>query len=124
MSKEDFNNKLDESYQICINELCNIPNWEEEIENTKFTLDEKTGLPKKTHIFHINNYYPNDNIIIQNAKHSYVFKRSHFYNTFNKPKKRIKRELIECWRSRGYFVKLFQSDEPNNKNWFLSINWK
>lgn len=113
-----YRKKLEYSYLKCLNELCEpTDNWQEAIMESKFTMDPSTGQPKSFHCFPID--LP-DNIQIDDVKHSYVFKRSHFYNSFNKKRSRLKRDLIECWKSRGYYVKL----QKENNQWLLYLSWK
>lgn len=118
----NYRKKLELSYLKCLEELCNpCENWEEKIMETKFILDPETGYPKNYHLFELNN---KDNIEIDKeaVKHSYVFKRSHFYNSFNKKRSRIKRDLIEYWKKKGYFIRLYR-DEGSGK-WFLNVSWR
>jgi hypothetical protein len=114
----NYKKKLEISYNKCLDELCfPCENWEDKILEAKFTVDPVTGQPKNTCIFEL--AYP-DNIITDDTSHTYVFKRSHFYNSFLKQRSRLKRDLINCWKGRGYFVRLYNED---NK-WFLSLRWR
>lgn len=113
-----YQKKLEYSYLQCLKELCEpCENWNEAIMETKFTIDPLTGQPRNSHTFTLSN---NDNIVVQEVKHSYVFKRSHFYNSFNKKRSRLKRDLIECWKNRGYYVKLYKGESQ----WLLELAWK
>lgn len=119
----NFKVKLEASYQQCLKELREpSEKWQDEIMETKFIMDPETGHPKNTHVFELRH---NDNIIIDESvvKHSYVFKRNHFYSSFNNKNGRLKRDLINFWREMGYFVKLYQEDETSKK-WFLSLSWR
>lgn len=118
----NYRKKLEASYKKCLQELCEPEDdWQDVLLGAKFIIDPQTGRPKTNHIFHLN--HP-DGIEISDdeVKHSYVFKRSHFYESFNRQKSRLKRDLIECWKNRGYFVKLFK-DSSTNK-WCLGLYWK
>jgi len=117
-----YKKKLEYSYLKCLEELCNpSENWEETIMEAKFTVDPNNGQPKTNHTFVLD---LSDDIKIDedDVKHSYVFKRSHFYNSFNKKRSRIKRDLIECWKNRGYYVRLQKSDQINK--WCLHLSWR
>ena len=117
-----YRKKLEYSYVLCLKELCEpTENWHEAILETKFTVDPTTGQPKNSHTFVLNHV---DDIKIdeEEVKHSYVFKRSHFYASFNKKRSRLKRDLIECWKTRGYYVRL-QKDENLGK-WCLLLSWR
>ena len=117
-----YKKKLELSYLQCLKELSEpCENWHDKVMETKFTMDPNTGQPKTTHIFILENSddikFPEDKI-----KHSYVFKRSHFYQSFNKQRSRLKRDLITCWKARGYYIRLYK-DETMNK-WCLSLSWR
>lgn len=113
-----YKKKLEYSYLQCLKELCEpVSNWQDIILETKFTVDSSTHYPKTNYTFVID--HPDD-IIVPEVNHSYVFKRSHFYNSFNNKKSRIKRDLIECWKGRGYFVRLSHEGDK----WNLFLSWK
>lgn len=114
----EFKEKLRRSYQKCLNELCNISNWEETVINTKFTFDPGTGLELKQHTFVLNF---DEDIQINDIKHSYVFKRSHFYKTFYDHDSYLKKDLENFWNKKGYGVFL---DKLENKKWGLTLTWK
>lgn len=115
-----YKKKLEYSYMQCLKELSEpCENWHDIIMETKFTVDPQTGQPKTFHVFTMDNP---DDINIGDVKHSYVFKRSHFYASFNKKRSRLKRDLIECWKGRGYYVRLYK-DENTNK-WCIHLSWR
>lgn len=120
-----YKKKLEYSYLQCLHELCepvgpNGAGWNDTILETKFVMDCVTRYPKTNYTFLID--YPDDiQINSDDVKHSYVFKRSHFYVSFSKKKSRLKRDLIDCWKTRGYFVKLHQG---NDEKWYLYVSWK
>ena len=114
----EYIKKLDLSYKKCLDELCNPKDWEDKIADSKFTVNPNTGLPMKSCVF---NLPTNDNIEIDEIYHSYVFKRSHFYISFDNPKSFLKKDLINCWRNRGYYVRLCKDE---NSKWILIISWK
>ena len=119
-----YKKKLEFSYLQCLKELCEpvTPNgvgWQDAILETKFLMDCITRQPKTNITFLID--YPDDiNISEADVKHSYVFKRSHFYASFSKKKSRLKRDLIDCWKGRGYFVRLQSVDDK----WYVYVSWK
>jgi hypothetical protein len=116
----EYIKKLDLSYTKCLYELCNPPNWEEKISDAKFIVVPGTGMPMKNYTFDLSG---KDSLDITEVTHSYIFKRSHFYGSFDKqPRSFLKRDLINCWRNRGYFVKLHKVDV--NGKWLLTIGWK
>jgi hypothetical protein len=118
----NYRKKLEFSYIKCLNELQEPgDNWHESIMETKFTVDPTTGQPKTSHTFVLEQSDDLD-IPTNDVVHSYIFKRSHFYNSFNKKRSRLKRDLIECWKARGYFVKLAK-DEDSGK-WKLMLSWR
>lgn len=115
-----FTKKLIMSYNICMDELKNPEEeWEEKINEMKFTIDEKTRMPKTSYTFILDH---KDNIEIPgNISHTYVFKRSHFYSKFNSPNSRFRQELIEHYKLRGYTVDLFR--DFNLNRWCLRLSW-
>lgn len=116
----EYKKKLELSYLKCLEELCNpVDDWEGILSDNKFIMNPKTGHPDTTYDFELNF---GDDIVVNEIKHSYVFKRSHFYEMFNRRSSRLKRDLIKCWRDRGYYVFLVR-DEATNK-WKLSISWR
>lgn len=118
----NYRKKLEASYLKCLNELCEpCPNWQDKVMETKFTMDTTTGMPKTTHIFVLD--YPDDIIIDKSdIKHSYVFKRTHFYLSFIKQRSRLKRDLISCWKVRGYYIRLYKDE--NLGKWCLGLSWR
>jgi hypothetical protein len=117
----EYKKKLEHSYFQCLSELCNpIPDWEDIILETKFTIDEITGQPLNYYTFELN--YVDD--IRVGINHSYIFKRSHFYNSFNDNDakgSRIRRDLIAFWKKKDYYVNLYK--DPKNNKWKLKISW-
>ena len=114
----EYIKKLDLSYNKCLEELCNIPDWEEKISECKFKFDPESGMSLKSHTFELSG---RDNIVIDSIEHNYIFKRSHFYGSFDKPNSFLKRDIINNWRSKGYYVKLHKIDYAK---WGLTISWK
>jgi hypothetical protein len=115
-----YKNKLELSYVTCLEELCSpVPNWEEIVNDTKFIMDPKTGQPSTVYDFTIDKP---DNIDVPDSDHSYVFKRSHFYSMFSKRSSRLKRDLIRCWKDRGYYIHLYQNQDTSK--WVLSVAWR
>lgn len=108
-----FREKLEQSYQKCIDELCSIPNWEKIVRDKKYEIDENTGVLRTCHDFELQF---KDEIDIENSKHTYVFNRSHFY----RKSLRLKHELEAYWNSKGYYVKLYESE---GGKWYLRIGW-
>lgn len=113
----EYNEKLNLSYKKCVEELCNIPEWEEKIDECRYIFDPNTGLPLNSYTFILNF---EDNIIINEIPHSYVFKRSHFYKSFDNKKSFLKKDLVNFWGKKGYFVRLHKTE--NNK-WALTLKW-
>lgn len=114
---EQYYDKLLKSYEICLNELKNpSTKWEEEICKTKYTIDHETKQPLSSHIFILNHL---DDIHVPNSKHTYIFKRSHFYNKFKIKNSRIRRDLISYYNPKGYYVSLYKEDR-----WCLKLSWK
>lgn len=118
MQTVEYNRKLNESYKICINELCNPPNWEDKVNCAKYTLDPILKKPKNFIIIELKYY---DFIQTTFDKHTFKFKRSHFYKRFTNPQSRIKQDLIAHYSSKGYTIDLYQ-DNITNK-WCLKIMW-
>lgn len=117
----NFKKKLELSYGVCLNDLCEPHMWADSISRAKFTVSTETGQPCKECIFVLDK--PEDiKIEDEVCKHSYVFKRSKFYDTFSKQTSRLKRDLIKCWKTRGYFVDLYMN--VNTSKWNLVIYWK
>lgn len=116
----EYKRKLELSYIKCLDELCNPQeDWEDVLGDIKFTMDSETGRPYVNYDFILD--HPDD-IMIPNSNHSYVFKRSHFYVMFQKKSSRVKRDLIKCWRDRGYYVNLvFDTDL---QKWKLCLSWR
>ena len=120
ISDPKYKKKLEMSYIKCIDELCNpCDDWEGILSDKKFTMNPKTGEQLTSYDFELNF---EDNIDIKNVDHSYIFKRSHFYSMFSKRSSRLKRDLIKCWRDRGYYVSLV--NDESNKKWKLSLSWR
>ena len=113
----EYQEKLELSYRKCLSELCNYEEIEDELKRIKFTVDPNTGKRIRTHIFPLNG---EDDIKINSSKHSYVFKRSKFYSSFDKPKSFLKRDLISYWNKKNYFVKVVKISD--NK-WGLQLSW-
>lgn len=112
-----FKEKLNQSYNICLDELKEPhKNWEDMINQTKFTIDPTTRLPMTSHTFVLNNY---DNIVVTNNKHTYVFKRSKFYEKFANPRSRIAKDLKQYYKQYDYVVSLFK----HNNKWCLKLSW-
>lgn len=107
-----FREKLELSYQKCLDELCSIPNWERTIRTKKYEIDENTGVLRIYYDFDLQ--FP-DEIDIADSKHTYVFNRSHFY----RKSLRLKHELENFWNAKGYYVKLFESEG----HWYLRLGW-
>lgn len=113
-----YKKKLEASYEICLYELCEpCENWEDQIKESKFIMNSD-GTIRDNHVFIMDK----DDDIITNIPHSYIFKRSHFYVTFEKQSSRLKRDLIKCWKERGYFINLFKDDLTGK--WCLKLYWK
>lgn len=118
MNTPDYKKKLELSYLKCMEELSNpSENWEEILDDAKFTMDQYTGRPMTNYTFVLDGP---DDIIIPQCVHNYVFKRSHFYSTFLKQSSRLKRDLIKCWYDRGYFVDLYFDCNI----WKMKLSWK
>jgi hypothetical protein len=115
----EYTEKLKRSYCKCLYELCNIPNWEETVIRCKFTFDPLSGLELKSHTFVLEF---GENIEIDEIKHSYIFKRSHFYKSFFEEKSFLKKDLETFWNEKGYHVFLDKPDEQNR--WCLILCWK
>lgn len=116
----EYKKKLEKSYNICLEELKNpCENWEDILTDAKFTMDVKTGKQSTQHIFTLN--YP-DNIDIFDVNHSYIFRRTHFYMMFGKQSSRLKRDLINYWKTKGYYVNLTYDQE--SKRWKMILSWK
>ena len=85
VSDPEYKLKLEMSYLLCIKELC------------------RTDLPIGT-----TDITPEvDDITTDGFVHSYIFRRSHFYNSFirsNNKTSRLKRDLIAFWSSKNRFV--------------------
>lgn len=114
----NYKKKLELSYLKCLDELCNpCEDWKGILDDNKFNHNPNTGQNLTSYEFELD--FP-DNIEIPSVNHNYVFKRSHFYLQFSKHSSRIKRDLIKCWRNRGYYVSL---NQENNK-WKLNLSWR
>jgi len=113
----EYQKKLELSYNKCIEELCNYEELEEELNRLKFIVDPNTGNQIKTYTFPLEK---DDNLYIEDSTHSYVFKRSKFYLSFDKPKSFLKRDLISYWSQKRYFVRLIRLQ---NNNWGLQLSW-
>jgi LPS O-antigen subunit length determinant protein (WzzB/FepE family) len=112
--------KLNQSYKICVDELkCPHPHWEEHIMTTKFTIDSITRKPKTHHIFVLDH---SDNITTTSIQHTYVFKRSQFYQKFQYQNSRIRQELTQYYAKRNYTCNLYKDTFLNK--WCLQISWK
>ena len=118
MNEPVFDDKCDQSYQICLRELmCPKKNWKQIISKARFTIDPKTMHPITSYTFDLD--YP-DNISIPNTKHKYVFKRSKFYEKFNNNLTRIHKDVTKYYADLGYDVEIFQVD----RQWKLRLSWK
>lgn len=122
MSIEDFNEKLDKSFDICIYELTHpSPNWEERISEIKFTIDINTMKPIDHIDFEFDLSGENDNIYVNKNSHTFVFKRSVFYRKFEKSfNNRMKLTLQEFYHKKNLEVDLFESGP---KKWILRLSW-
>lgn len=115
----EYKHKLNKSYKICIEELKNPKiNWEDDVTETKFTIDHLTQQPKTFHIFILDF---KDNINVQNHNHTYIFRRSHFYQKFHLPYNRLRQELTQYYNQKGYFVNLFK--DMTIHRWCLKLEW-
>ena len=115
----EYTEKLKRSYDKCLKELCNIPNWEEIITKCKFTFDPGLGIELKNHTFVLEF---GEDININDIEHSYIFKRSHFYKSFFEDKSYLKRDLEIFWNKKGYNVFLVKMLDL--KMWGLTLCWK
>lgn len=118
MENIQYNKKLELSFKIVLNELVNPHDWETRVKDLKYKIDPDTGslvneivIP----LLHKDDIELNDD----SNCHSYIFKRSHFYNK----NKRLRYEMESAWNSRGYYVKLIKPEYPNT-TWRLKLSWK
>jgi len=115
-----YKKKLELSYRKCVEELFNpCDDWEDKIKESKFIINPETGSINNKYTFIINH---KDDIHIPDVEHTYVFRRSKFYDTFARRTSRLKRDLIKYWRSKNYYVDFFLNDET--KKWNLVISWE
>lgn len=120
MENIQYKKKLELSYKIVLDELINPPNWESAINSLKYKIDPNTGsLVNEIDIPLLHNDDIQLNDYINNNEHSYIFKRSHFYNK----NKRLRYEMENIWNIRGYYVKLIKPDYPNTI-WKLKLAWR
>lgn len=116
----EYKRKLNQSYHLCLQELFEPePDWEDVIEDTKYTIDPIRRIPKTFHIFILDR---EDNIHIPDSKHTYIFKRSHFYQKSQNPQSRIKQDLMRHYNALGYFVELYK--DPKINKWCLKLSWE
>ena len=119
----EFKKKLELSYQQCLTELTNPPNWEKQVNDIKYKINPNTGMLTNELIF---DTVTPDEIKETTIIHSYIFKRSHFYRNSS----RLKHEIETIWNKRGYYVKLLEiypepnSEYPKKHQWRLKISWK
>ena len=92
--------------------------WEDKINETRFTIDQFSRRPMTSHVFVLNQ---NDRIDVKDSKHSYVFKRSQFYEKFVNSKSRIRKDLETYYSSKNYYVNLFKNEKINK--WCLKLSW-
>ena len=115
MKDPKYKMKLDASYAVCINELCSPPNWEDTVLHARLSSPNTTV--RNSVKFPLT--YSDDIVLDPPVHHSYIFKRTHFYSSFNQPRSRLRRDLIRCWKTRGYYV-----DMGNENNaWYLRLQW-
>jgi len=120
MENIQYKKKLELSYKIVLDELINPKDWELTVNNLKYKIDPNTGsLVNEVEI----PLLIKDDIVLRDSEnnnaHSYIFKRSHFYNK----NKRLRYEMETTWNSRGYYVKLIKPDYPDT-TWRLKLAWK
>ena len=120
----DFIKKRDLSYQKCLQELCNpCDDWEDVLNASKNEV-MNNGTPRNSYRW-ILEYH--DDIIIpeEECNHSYIFRRSHFYRTFDRKGSYLKKDLIDFWGSKEYFIKLGKIDKGHYEGkWYLLLKWK
>ncbi len=120
----DFIKKRDLSYQKCLQELCNpCDDWKDVLEAAKNEV-MNNGTPRNSYRWIIEHQ---DDIIIpeEESKHSYIFRRSHFYRSFDRKGSYLKKDLIDFWGSKEYFVKLGKLDKGQFQGkWYLLLKWK
>lgn len=117
-NEQSFSDKCDQSYNICLEELKNpAPNWKETVHNTRFTVDPNTMQPRTSCEFVLNHY--DDIIIAGPQRHTYVFRRSKFYEKFKIPQTRIYKDLVNYYKEHNLFVDLYNED----KRWKLRLSW-
>lgn len=114
-----YQKKLEVSYKKCLKELCNYEELEDQLNKIKYNVDPETGKQIKSYIFDLNY---EDKIIVKDINHSYIFKRSKFYSSFDKPKSYLKTDLINYWGKRNYYVRLVYLNFKNK--WGLQLSWK
>ena len=117
----NFIKKRNISYKKCLQELCNpCEGWEDVLEAAKNEV-LKNGSHTNSYRWILNHQ---DDIIIPEAEsnHSYIFRRSHFYRTFNRKGSFLKKDLISFWGGKDYFVKLGKFE--NEDKWYLLLKWK
>lgn len=122
MNDKEYEKKLELSFNVCLDELTNpSPNWEEKIEELKFTIDPKT-MKIIDHIdFEFDLSGNKDNINVDIKNHTYIFKRSIFYKKFSRSSdNRIKSALKDFYHKKNFDVDLIQI---RNKVWLLRISW-
>ena len=95
-NEPEFVRKRDLSYKKCLQELCNpCDGWEDVLEAAKNEV-LPDGSPKNSYRWILETL---DDILIpeEECKHSYIFRRSHFYRTFDR-----KGSYLKCPRCKNY----------------------
>jgi hypothetical protein len=123
-TEPEFTRKRDLSYQKCLQELCNpCDEWEDVLEAAKNEV-LPNGSPKNSYRWLLEQS-DDINIPEEECKHSYIFRRSHFYRTFDRKGSYLKKDLISFWGTKDYFVKVGKIDKGQNEGkWYLLLKWK